>query len=188
MEDNETKNKIIKAAEELFKQKDYEDISIREICQLAGISIGAFYRHIGSKEKLFKIFHIKLGTDSMRKVLERTDNKAPIEKIIIMINIYFEFILYYGYKFVKYFMSLSLDNDSFANPPGALDTFLRDYINEALENGEFNNKYTSDYIYRAIYSSLRGAVFDWCINMGKSDLRSDYTATLDILLNEFKKK
>ena len=73
MGDNETRTKIIKAAEELFKQKDYEDISIREICQLAGISIGAFYRHIGSKEQLFKIFHIQLGTEALKILFEKID-------------------------------------------------------------------------------------------------------------------
>ena len=188
MGDNETKNKIIAAAEELFKQKDYEDISIREICQLAGISIGAFYRYIGSKDKLFKIFHLKLGAESMKLVLERTDNKLPVEKIVIIINIYLDFILYYGYKFVKYFLSLSLENEMFASPPGALDTFLRVYISEAFEGGYFNSKYDIDYVYRVIYSSLRGATFDWCMNMGKNDLRADYTATLNILLDEFTKK
>ena len=188
MGDNETKNKIITAAEELFKQKDYEDISIREICQLAGISIGAFYRYIGSKEKLFKIFHVKLGTEAVKMVLERTDNKTPVEKIIIVINIYLEFILHYGYKFVKYFLSLSLENEIFATPPGALDTFLRVYITEAFEEGYFNSKYDSEYVYRALYSSLRGASFDWCMNQGKNDLLTEYTATLNILLDEFSKK
>ncbi|MCP1226432.1 TetR/AcrR family transcriptional regulator [Sebaldella sp. S0638] len=92
MKDNGTKSKIIAAAEELFKQKDYEDIAIREICQLADISIGAFYRYMGSKEKLFKVFHVKMGTEIARLVLEQTDNKAPVDKIIIIINIYLDFI------------------------------------------------------------------------------------------------
>ena len=137
---------------------------------------------------MFKIFHIKLGTEAIRLVLEKTDDKPPVEKIAIIISIYLDFILYYDYKFVKYFLSLSLNNEIFSNPPGALNTFLKDYINEAFKNGDFNPKYDTGYIYRAIFSSLRGATFDWCVNMGKSDLRSDYTTTSGILLNEFTKK
>ena len=185
MKDNGTKSKIIAAAEELFKQKDYEDIAIREICQLAGISIGAFYRYMGSKEKLFKVFHVKMGTEMARLVLEQTDNKAPVDKIIIIINIYLDFILRYGYKFVKYFLLLSLKNELFAAPPGAIDTFLKVYITEAFDKGEFDSKYTVDYVYRALYSSLRGATFDWCLNSGQNDLRSAYSSTLNILLDEF---
>ena len=188
MGDNETRTIIIKAAEELFKQKDYEDISIREICQLAGISIGAFYRHIGSKEQLFKIFHIQLGTEALKILFERTDSKTPLEKIPIVLNIYVDFMIYFGYKFVKYFLSLSLENEAFANPPGAIHTFLRDYITEASKNGDLNSKYNIDYIFNALYSSLRGAAFNWCISSGKTDVRSDYSITLDILLNEFKNK
>ena len=188
MGDNETRTKIIKAAEELFKQKDYEDISIREICQLAGISIGAFYRHIGSKEQLFKIFHIQLGTEALKILFEKIDNKTPMEKISVVIDIYLDLITYFGYKFVKYFLTLSLNNEIFANPPGALHTFLKEYITEASNNGEFKPEYTIDYIFRALFSSLRGAAFDWSINAGKSDIKADYSITLNILLNEFKKK
>ena len=139
MGDNETRTKIIKAAEELFKQKDYEDISIREICQLADISIGAFYRHIGSKEQLFKIFHIQLGTEALKILFERIDNKTPMEKIFVVIDIYLDLITYFGYKFVKYFLTLSLNNEIFANPPGALHTFLKEYITEGL-----NRRYGCD--------------------------------------------
>ena len=185
MRDNETKNKIITAAEELFKEKDYEDITIREICQLADISIGAFYRHMESKEKVFKAFHVKLGAEVMTKVLERTDNKSPVEKIIIIINIYLDLILRNGYKFVKYFLSLSLDNEAFASAPGALNTFLKVYINEAFESGEFKTEYDIEYVYRAFSSTLRGATFDWCLNAGKNDLYTEYSATLRILLDEF---
>lgn len=188
MKDDETRDIIIKAAEELFKQKDYEDISIKEICRLANTSIGSFYRHVGSKEKLFKIFHLNLGAKAMGRILECTNNKAPMEKITVIINIYLDFILHYDYKFVKYFLSLSLENEIFANPPGALDAFLKDYIDEASENGEFNPKYNADYVYRAVFSSLRGATFDWCMNMGVSDLRGEYNATLNTLLDGFAKK
>ena len=163
MGDNETRTKIIKAAEELFKQKDYEDISIREICQLAGISIGAFYRHIGSKEQLFKIFHMQLGTEALEILFEKIDNKTPMEKISVVIDIYLDLITYFGYKFVKYFLTLSLNNEIFANPPGALHTFLKEYITEASNNGEFKPEYTIDYIFRALFSSLRGAAFDWSV-------------------------
>ena len=46
-----------------------------------------------------------------------------------------------GYKFVKYFLTLSLNNEIFANPPGALHTFLKEYITEASNNGEFKPEY-----------------------------------------------
>ena len=111
-----------------------------------------------------------------------------MEKISVVIDIYLDLITYFGYKFVKYFLTLSLNNEIFANPPGALHTFLKEYITEASNNGEFKPEYTIDYIFRALFSSLRGAAFDWSVNSGKSDIKADYSITLNILLNEFKKK
>ncbi|MCP1226297.1 hypothetical protein, partial [Sebaldella sp. S0638] len=108
-----------------------------------------------------------------------------ISDLIYRLSCTLPFILRYGYKFVRYFLLLSLKNELFAAPPGAIDTFLKVYITEAFDKGEFDPKYTVDYIYRALYSSLRGATFDWCLNSGQNDLRSAYSSTLNILLDEF---
>ena len=188
MFDDKIQTKIVLAAEDLFKEKEYEDITIRDICHHAGVSIGAFYHHIGSKEKLFEIFQFKIGTDSLEPLLEKIDGKNSIEKIFIIIDLYMDYASKFGYKFCRYFLSLSLQNHTFANPPGSLNIFLNDYIHESLNNGSFDAKYNADYIYRCIYSSLRGATFNWTLEEGKSDLKKDFEITLNILIDAFKSK
>ena len=183
--DIKIKNKVLEAAEVLFKEKDYEDISVKEICQLSGVSVGTFYRRIGSKERLLVMFYQKISSESIILLLEKTHNKSPLEKINIITDLYLSYVVAFNYKFVKYFASLAFKSPLFAAPPGAISTFLKDYINEATEMKTFDSKYNPDYIFRAIYSSLRGAAFNWCLNGGKDDLKSDYSLTLDALLNTF---
>ena len=48
----ETKNKIYEAAKELFKQYDYESVSVDSIVEVAGVSKGTFYVHFESKDAL----------------------------------------------------------------------------------------------------------------------------------------
>ena len=68
-----TKEKILAAAEKLFVENDHEEISVRKICSVAGVSNGSFYHHIGSKENLFKIY------DLMYRLID--------EKLMIVDNI-----------------------------------------------------------------------------------------------------
>lgn len=50
----ETREKILTAAETLFARQGYEAAGVAEICQAAGISKGAFYHHFASKQAVFQ--------------------------------------------------------------------------------------------------------------------------------------
>jgi AcrR family transcriptional regulator len=45
----QTKKLIFEKALELFKVKDYEDVTIVEICRDAQVSVGSFYKYYKSK-------------------------------------------------------------------------------------------------------------------------------------------
>jgi len=47
-----TKERLLRAAAILFAEASYDTVSIRDICDHAGISITAVHHHFGSKEKL----------------------------------------------------------------------------------------------------------------------------------------
>ncbi|MGQ9457452.1 MAG: TetR/AcrR family transcriptional regulator [Anaerolineae bacterium] len=49
----ETRNRILQAAEEGFAQNGYEATGVAEICQRAHLSKGAFYHHFPSKQAVF---------------------------------------------------------------------------------------------------------------------------------------
>lgn len=50
----ETRTRIIEAAMSLFAKNGYEVTSVSEICEVAGVSKGAFYHHFHSKETVFQ--------------------------------------------------------------------------------------------------------------------------------------
>ncbi len=49
----ETKQQILTAAEVCFAQAGYDETSVAQICQVAGVSKGAFYHHFESKQTVF---------------------------------------------------------------------------------------------------------------------------------------
>jgi len=48
-----TRERILKAAEECFARDGYDATGVAEICELAGVTKGAFYHHFPSKQAVF---------------------------------------------------------------------------------------------------------------------------------------
>jgi AcrR family transcriptional regulator len=44
---------LLSKAVEIFSEKVYDELSIKEIVKRAGLSVGSFYRYFGSKEELY---------------------------------------------------------------------------------------------------------------------------------------
>ena len=49
----ETKEKIFKAAKRILQKGGYEELSIKNICEEAGVSNGSFYHHFKTKMIFF---------------------------------------------------------------------------------------------------------------------------------------
>ncbi len=67
----ETRAKILAAAEKLFAHEGYDATGVAEICREAGVSKGAFYHHFDSKQSVFLML--------LDQWLERLD--AQMERI-----------------------------------------------------------------------------------------------------------
>ena len=48
----ETREKIFQAAKRILQKKGYEELSIKNICEEAGVSNGSFYHHFKTKDDL----------------------------------------------------------------------------------------------------------------------------------------
>src|SRR5512136_1403879 len=49
----ETHNRILSAATDLFSKSGYDATGVAEICQAAGVTKGAFYHHFPTKQAVF---------------------------------------------------------------------------------------------------------------------------------------
>ena len=47
----ETKERIFQAAKRILQKKGYEELSIKNICEEAGVSNGSFYHHFRTKDE-----------------------------------------------------------------------------------------------------------------------------------------
>ena len=67
----ETKAKIFKAAKRILQRSGYETLSIKNICEEAGVSNGSFYHHFVAKQRMiFCLIISKISRASIPDLLD----------------------------------------------------------------------------------------------------------------------
>ena len=56
LKSKETKERIFQAAKTILQKSGYENLSIKNICEEAGVSNGSFYHHFKTKDDLLSYY------------------------------------------------------------------------------------------------------------------------------------
>ena len=75
----ETKEKIFKAAKRILQRSGYETLSIKNICEEAGVSNGSFYHHFKTKDDLLS-YYIEDQPSINPDLLDLPENAEDAEK------------------------------------------------------------------------------------------------------------
>ncbi len=81
----ETRQRILKAAEWVFRREGYGEAAVEKILDEAGISRGAFYHHFSGKEEVFKALldaHLDEGFSEFAGVGPAGSLRAVIERFV----------------------------------------------------------------------------------------------------------
>jgi AcrR family transcriptional regulator len=128
-----TKDRILEAAIELFAEKGYSDVSIREITRAVGIKESSLYNHFISKQQILdEIFeYLKRQFDAMTMpetaVAEMMASLTPDGFIDMSVKSFESFLG--NPLFVKIWRILSIER--FTNPR-ARELFNRHFIDEPM--------------------------------------------------------
>lgn len=81
----QTYKHIMSTAEDLLKSTSFDELSVNEICEKAGISKGGFYHHFPSKDQLIALL---IGRQMGSLIKERIDPLLNKENAFTLLNIY----------------------------------------------------------------------------------------------------
>src|SRR6056297_3484662 len=97
-----TRKKIYDIGVELLSRKDFDDISISEICEKADVSIGTFYYYFNSKRGiLFEIY--EKGDEYFRnKVKPELNSSNSLTNLKKFLDSYIKYIKADGVEMVKH--------------------------------------------------------------------------------------
>lgn len=174
-----TRNTIYSTAVDLMEKKGFQNITVEEICKIAGVSVGSFYNCFKSKSEILnEIFKQadeyfqNIGPDELK-------NGSAIDRIIRYFEIYAEYSVKRGVDFIKQLYGVR--NNLFITKGRYLQALLHDIISEGQESGEIGRDMTPDEAVEYMFIAIRGVVYHWCLYDGQFDLVeyvSNYTKRL----------
>ena len=91
LKSKETKAKIFRAAKHILQKKGYEQLSIKNICEEAGVSNGSFYHHFKTKDDLLS-YYIEEQPSINPEFLDLPSNSAEAKEAIV--RVYLNYVHY----------------------------------------------------------------------------------------------
>ncbi len=167
-----TANRMDDALLELLQKKDYEYISIKEVCNKAGVNRSTFYLHYENMDDLlseclermyssfFDAFPIKRNAINVSSVADLNFIKPEYLK---------PFLIYI--KENKYFFSLSTKNPKMMKIDIAVNRIMKECISPVLDYLQVPQNIRR-YIINYYLSGISGIISEWVKNDYKDDIDS----------------
>ncbi len=176
----ETKEKIFQAAKSILQKQGYEELSIKNICEEAGVSNGSFYHHFKTKDDLLS-YYIEDQPQMDPDLLELPDNVAGVKRGII--QVYMNYVKYcreLGVEFMAEYYDTknqALNAESRAERPYPIVT-VQTYVEKAAAAGIVKLNVTISEFTTDIRMIVIGNVFEWCVKHGKADFEGNMSRSL----------
>ncbi len=175
-----TKERIFRAAKHILQKKGYEELSIKNICEEAGVSNGSFYHHFKTKDDLLS-YYIEEQPSINPDLLDMP--KSVEEAKIAVIRVYLNYVEYCEELGVE-FMSGYYDTKNQAlNPVSRTErpypiVTVQTYIERAMEAGIVHLNVELEEFTTDIRMIVIGNVFEWCLRNGEADFAGNMRRSL----------
>ena len=176
----ETKEKIFQAAKRILQKKGYEELSIKNICEEAGVSNGSFYHHFKTKDDLLS-YYIEDQPQIDPNLLELPDSVAGVREGII--QVYMNYVRYcqeLGVEFMAEYYDTknqALNASIRTERPYPIVT-VQTYVEKAVEAGIVRLNEEIDEFTTDIRMIVIGNVFEWCVKHGDADFEGNMSRSL----------
>ena len=176
----ETQERIFRAAKRILQKNGYEELSIKNICEEAGVSNGSFYHHFKTKDDLLS-YYIEDQPSINPDLLDLPRNAE--EAKIAIIHVYLNYVNYcreLGVEFISGYYDTknqALNPASRAERPYPIVT-VQTYVEKAMQEGIVRLNVSIEEFTTDIRMIVIGNVFEWCLRGGDADFEGNMRRSL----------
>ncbi len=181
-----TREKLLKAAIKLVNRDGMKQLTVRNICDEAGLSTGSFYNLFSGKEDLISYYLKYAFTPYREKAVEDAEGFNPIERILVIYRAYVKYCEDMGIEFVS---GLYASNHNpffdFIHRDAKEDFIIasvRQYLQDGIDEGLVRADIDLDEALLRIAAASTGMLFYWCVFEGNIDLEYELDAAIETYL------
>lgn len=176
-----TRQRLAAAAIAAMTERGYQGVTIRDICERAGVSIGSFYRYFDTK------------SDVLREMYETGDELMQHEDEALLARPWMERVSAFIDKYARLNTDTGLDAMRVLyNPENTWFTRVRPMQQKleallagAQNAGELTAEYSASELTELLFVCMRGICYEWCISGGTYDLEQRMHHQMALLLRGF---
>ena len=187
----DAKQKLINTTVELIKKYGADTITVRNVCEEAGLSIGTFYHHFQNKDDLLMYFVREESFDSFALETPLEDIAGRVcELYMHLINRY----LSLGEEFMKSFYTsgnkalsayMGQENGCFAE--GTVMSRCERELADAREQGFLEKGADPHLLSMDICTIVKGCVFEWALDDGRMSIAESLDRIVRAYLEIYRK-
>ena len=187
-----SKEKIINETVSIIRKKGADAVTVRDVCESAGLSIGTFYHYFRDKDDLMMHFLMETSFDTFELMAPLSNVAGRISELYMhLVDKYMDL----GLDFMKSFystgnrsLSAYMGEVDGAFAPGTVMARSEEEMNAALAGGYLKSDADIHLICMDICTIVKGCVFEWCLNNGSMDIESALHRIIGLYLDIYLQK
>ena len=185
LKSKETKAKIFRAAKHILQKHGYEPLSIKNICEEAGVSNGSFYHHFKTKDDLLS-YYIEEQPNINPDLLDIPKSADEVKSAIVYV--YLNYVHYCQELGVEFMANYYTPKNQSLNPlirterPYPIVT-VHNYLQKCIGAGIISPNQDIEDITTDIRMIVIGNVFEWCLKEGNADFEGNMKRSLESYMN-----
>lgn len=185
LKSKETKERIFQAAKKILQKSGYENLSIKNICEEAGVSNGSFYHHFKTKDDLLS-YYIEAQPTVNPEFLDVPQNKTAAKDAIV--EVYLNYAAYckeLGVDFVAGYYTprnQALNPDIRMERPYPIVT-VQQYLEKAVNANAIQLNLSIPEVVTDIRMLVIGNAFEWALRNGEADFEENIRRSISHYLD-----
>ena len=170
-----TRARILEVCKQLLKERTYEEINIADICEIARISVGAFYHHFPSKDSIVIEIYRDIDSIFAEDVFPEVEKYPAAEAIVSYLDKMGEYAELYGIDFITnlYKAQINHGNEFYMSDHRGLPQQLLKLIKRAVKENVLKAEVDEECLMNDLLMITRGGVYHWCVCGGKVEVREN---------------
>lgn len=185
LKSKETKERIFQAARRILQKSGYENLSIKNICEEAGVSNGSFYHHFKTKDDLLS-YYIEDQPNIDPDLLEIPNDTEDAKEAIV--RVYLNYVKYCRELGVDFIAGYYTPRNQALNPtirterPYPIVT-VQHYLEKAVAANAIQLKLSIEEVVTDIRMLVIGNAFEWAMTNGKADFEGNIRRSISHYLD-----
>lgn len=179
-----TREKIVDAAIDLFKNNPYDQVTVKDICTLASVTRNSFYYYFDSKETIFDAIGDWCSRTAKQRLPEVFSSRSTYQQVWEIYRLYLEAQIDLGPEIMNHVCvsrTMKGSSDYYSYIDSALEGSITRLIRASQESGIIRNNQDPTRLLWTSYAVVRGINIKWCFLWGECNLIKETMEALDTL-------